>query len=304
MAAPAPTPAPAPATTPTKRSPWPGRIGMALGLVLAIAIVGGVIGSVLPRGYSVESSIVIDAPPSRIFSKVDSLRAWQEWCPWTDANPSLKGIENSYSGPETGKDATWSWKHSSGDGKLWITASTRNRDVVFDMTFADFPVMHSYIQLEEEAGKTKVIWKSEGEVRSGPIDGWFTLIMPSVLKGEYDSGLAKLKTLAEAEEAANPTPAGGRGGMGGGMGGGAGGGFGGPGGGAGAPAAAGAESGAASADAASETTTPESSTTEEGKAPESSESSPENGTAPAASEGSASPPMSQPDNEVFSPKTS
>ena len=270
---------------------------MALGLVLAIAIVGGVIGSVLPRGYSVESSIVIDAPPSRIFSKVDSLRAWQEWCPWTDANPGLKGIENSYSGPEAGKDATWSWKHSSGDGKLWITASTRNRDVVFDMTFADFPVMHSYIQLEEEAGKTKVIWKSEGAVRSGPIDGWFTLIMPSVLKGEYDSGLAKLKTLAEAEEAANPTPAGGRGGMGGGLGGGFGGaGFGGAAG--GAPAAAGAESGAAPTDAASEAATPENSTAEEGKAPESSEGSPENGTAPTATEDSASPPMPQPESDA------
>jgi len=169
-------------------------------LLLIGAIIGifAVIGSLLPRSYDFSTQIEIDAPPTAIFPKINSLRDWQDWS--MQFNPTaIDDLEIEYNGEPAGVGAAKSWSDIRGTGKLWITKSSPDSSLEYEMTFANFPKMASQITLEPLQNKTRVSWNSQGKLPGGPFYGYFGWLFSTQMRNEYDKSLEKLKTLVESE---------------------------------------------------------------------------------------------------------
>ncbi len=179
-----------------------------LRILAAVAVFAGIvmlIGALIPRGFETTSSVVIDAPPEKVFPYVNRIRMWSDWTSW---NPhEIADLTVEYSGNETGQGAIQTWTEPRGSGKLWITASVENESVEFTSSFANFPDMQSSLTLIPQDGKTRVKWVSTGSLPAGPFYGWFGLTFSDSLQREYKKSLDRLKRLVETEPGpATPSP--------------------------------------------------------------------------------------------------
>ena len=57
--------------------------------------------------FAITRSLVMDTTPERLHELVDDFRQWRGWSPWEDLDPDL---ERTYSGPESGVGARYTWK--------------------------------------------------------------------------------------------------------------------------------------------------------------------------------------------------
>ena len=78
------------------------RIVLGTVVLLGLVVIG--VGFALPSEYKVERSVVIEAPPDRIYPFVATPRRWVQWSIWTRRDPAMT-IE--YFGPESGTGAGW-----------------------------------------------------------------------------------------------------------------------------------------------------------------------------------------------------
>jgi hypothetical protein len=168
------------------------RLIAVLGL-LALVICG--IGLMLPRDYSIESEVDINAPSAEVFAMINSLPNWQQWSPWnTDVIPDL---EIKYSGQKEGVGSVQHWKEGRGQGVLTITSSDPETGIEYKMQFANFPEMHGAIGIQKIASGTHVRWSSEGELPNRPFYGYFRFLFDRQMTYQYETGLSKLKSTLE-----------------------------------------------------------------------------------------------------------
>lgn len=168
-------------------------------LVTAIIAFFALIGSLLPRSYSFETSIEIAADPQVVFTEVNSLRRWPSWS--RQFNPELiEGLQISYNGEEQGIGAAQSWQDVRGDGKLWIIDSEPGKLIAYQMKFDRFPAMSSEIRLAPTTTGTRVLWKSSGKLPGGPFYGYFGWLFGIQMKNEYQKSLEGLKALLEPKK--------------------------------------------------------------------------------------------------------
>ena len=170
------------------------RLALLVGTIVGIFII---VGSLLPRSYSFTSEIEIADGPEKIFPMINSLQNWQQWSrQW---NPDeIESLEIHYNGKPAGVGAAQSWTDVRGSGKLWITESTADQSIEYEMTFANFPKMTSQIELFPENSMTRVKWSSQGTLPGGPFYGYFAAFFSSQMQSEYRSSLEKLKSVVES----------------------------------------------------------------------------------------------------------
>ena len=171
------------------------RVFMVLGSILVVL---AVIGMVLPSHVRVERSTVINAPPSRVYAYVDSLEAWVAWSPWYEAEPDAK---YTYSGPETGEGATVEWVGEVvGTGKQVITESLPHASIKTSLDFGSQGMATADWTFEETDDEgTKVTWGFDTDLGLNPIARYMGLMMNRWIGADYEKGLAKLKSVCEAE---------------------------------------------------------------------------------------------------------
>lgn len=170
-------------------------VRVVLGLVALLVVLVGV-GFFLPRDWSVEQSITVQAPPERILPFLETPTEWASWTVWTKER--FPDMETHFSGPKRGKGATWSWKgESSGNGTMTITGSDPAKGITFDLKFEDFPGVQGAIRLEKEGAATRVVWAMDGTVDGDPLSRWFARLMGPMMQGDLQGGLEKLKARAE-----------------------------------------------------------------------------------------------------------
>ncbi|MEZ0274997.1 MAG: SRPBCC family protein, partial [Roseimicrobium sp.] len=157
-----------------------------------------------PAEFQVSRSTVIAAPTPVVFDQVNNLKKWHDWSPWAKRDPNMK---LTYSGPESGKDASYAWVGNSevGEGKMTIVDSRPNEKVEFKLEFfkpfeatnaADFKFV-------PEGDKTKVTWSMNGKHNFvGKMICMF-MDMDKMVGGDFEQGLATMKANAE-QEAATP----------------------------------------------------------------------------------------------------
>jgi uncharacterized protein YndB with AHSA1/START domain len=172
------------------------RIVLGTVVLLGLVVIG--IGFALPAGYKVERSLVIEAPPERIFPFIAAPRRWAQWSIWTRRDPAM-AIE--YFGPESGAGAGWRWdSKTEGRGEMTLVEADPARGLRYTLYFPDFDSTSSgAIVLAASGIGTKVTWTNAGDVGHNPLKHYMAAAMDRLVGPDFDAGLHNLKALAEKQ---------------------------------------------------------------------------------------------------------
>lgn len=150
--------------------------------------------AVLPSKAHFERSIVVSAPPAAVFALVRSQRGFDRFNPFRVEDP---GLQTMFTGPDAGPGATMSWRGKAGDGKQTVVRETRDRSVVMQLDLgAQGQPLQTY-QLMPVTGGTRVTWALDAKFGMNPVARVFGLQLDRFLGPSYETGLARLKRVAE-----------------------------------------------------------------------------------------------------------
>lgn len=162
--------------------------------VLLAVLVGG--GMLLSPHFTVVRSITIQAPAERIYPLVADPHGWARWSAWHRRDPAM---QIDYSGPASGAGAGWAWRsHSEGDGRMRFTAAEPGKRLSYELFFPDFGrTSHGQFRFDPNGDGTQVTWTMDGDMGRNPLHRWLGLCMNLLVGPDFDSGLARLKAIAE-----------------------------------------------------------------------------------------------------------
>jgi uncharacterized protein YndB with AHSA1/START domain len=171
---------------------------IALGLGAAIALLAVVV-ALQPATFAIERTVSIAAPPAVIYPHIASVRAMDVWSPWSKLDPDLA---IHYEGPESGVGAQSVWEGPQmGSGSVTVTSVAPEREVEMRLRMQGPMTVDNRVlfTLAPSAQSTDVTWRMEGA--NGFAGKAMSLVFDSdrMVGGEFEKGLAALKTLAEAE---------------------------------------------------------------------------------------------------------
>jgi hypothetical protein len=172
----------------------PILIALAIIVVLFVVIVAS-----RPSDFRVSRSLAMAAPAETAFAQVNTLRNWEAWNPWGKLDPNCK---LTYEGPPSGVGASYSWAGNAkvGEGRSTIVDSKPAELVRFRLEF--FKPMKATNTAEftfkPDGSKTTVTWTMTG--KNNFIGKAFGLIVncDKMCGGQFEKGLADMKTVAEA----------------------------------------------------------------------------------------------------------
>lgn len=150
-----------------------------------------------PDTFTVRRAALIAAPPEQIFPLIDDLHAQSAWSPF-EKDPNMK---RTYSGSPRGAGAVYAWdgNRQVGAGRLAITDSQAPSKVMLHLEMERPFKAKNVVEflLERDGGGTSVSW-----IMRGPqpyMAKLLGLVMncDKMVGGEFEAGLAKLKTLVE-----------------------------------------------------------------------------------------------------------
>lgn len=164
--------------------------------VVAIIVLLVLAGFLMPGQVHVERSVVIDAPPAKVFPHLCDFEASQKWSPWAERDPNMT---NEYTGTACTVGHSHSWKGNSdvGTGKQTVTALEQDKRVETDLDFGEQGTAKAVLTITAEGAGSKVTWGFDSDMGMNPIGRWFGLFMDGMIGGDYEKGLAKLKGIAE-----------------------------------------------------------------------------------------------------------
>jgi uncharacterized protein YndB with AHSA1/START domain len=151
-----------------------------------------------PDDYRLTRSTVMAAPAARVFAQVNDLKKWDDWSPWAKLDPNAKV---TFSGPQAGPGATFTWDSNDkvGAGTMTITESRPNVRIATrtDFTRPFEGSSQSDFVFSEAGGQTNVIWSMFGKQNFiGKAMCLFTS-MEQTLGPDVEKGLAQLKQVSE-----------------------------------------------------------------------------------------------------------
>ncbi|MGQ0672425.1 MAG: SRPBCC family protein [Hyphomicrobium sp.] len=169
-------------------------------LLVLLALVA--FASTRPDTFEVRRSLVIGAPRETIFPLIDDLRAFNTWNPFVKPDPQIR---LSYSGPPSGKGAAhdWTGNRNVGEGRVEITDSQPPSRITM-LLHMKKPMQALNVvdfTLEPAGSATRVTWAMKGtSTLAGKLMG-LVFNMDRMVGGQFEKGLADLKTTAERSSA-------------------------------------------------------------------------------------------------------
>jgi uncharacterized protein YndB with AHSA1/START domain len=171
-------------------------------LIALLVIILGFLGFVAtrPNTYHVERSTSIAAPNDIVFATIDDLHRWTEWSPWEKLDPQMK---RTFVGPGAGPGASYGWAGSAkvGEGRMTITEAQPNQRVVFKLEFIKpfQSVSTATLALVPDGQSTRVTWSLDGNHNFMSKAMCLFVSMDKMEGGDFESGLANLKRVTEAD---------------------------------------------------------------------------------------------------------
>jgi hypothetical protein len=170
-------------------------------LVIAVAIVGGVVVAVAtrPTNFRIIRVATFSVPLSDTFEQVNDLRKWEAWSPWAKMDPAMK---RTYEGPPAGTGAVHAWKGNGkvGEGRMTITESRPSELVRIKLEFLKpFKATNTAEFTFKPIGEqTEVTWSMSG--RNNFFGKAFDLFMnmDKTVGRDFERGLSSMKELLEA----------------------------------------------------------------------------------------------------------
>lgn len=170
---------------------------LVLGILLLAALLVAV-SFALPQQVAVARSTVINAPEGDIFPFLNSPRNFNKWSPWAARDPNT---EYEFFGPEAGVGAGMKWKSENpdvGQGTQKIIESEPNASVKLTLDFGEMGNAEATYVLRPSGAGTEVQWGFETDVGNNPMMRWMGLMFDRWVGKDYETGLAKLKSMVEA----------------------------------------------------------------------------------------------------------
>jgi uncharacterized protein YndB with AHSA1/START domain len=166
-------------------------------LALAVAVVL-VLAARKPDAFSVHRSAAIKASPEKIYPLIADFRNWGLWSPWEKKDPAMK---RSFSGPESGKGASYAWEGNKdvGKGSMTVADVDPPSKVALNLDFEKPFEAHNIVTftLTPKGDTTEVVWSMEGPT---PFIGKIMHVfidMDRMVGGDFETGLANPKAAAE-----------------------------------------------------------------------------------------------------------
>ena len=168
--------------------------GLAL-LVLALLIYA----ASKPDTFLVQRSILVKAPPEKIFPLIDNFHQWKKWSPWEKVDPALK---RTYSGAESGIGAIYQWDGNKniGQGQMEILEMRPPTKLRIKIDFLAPFEGHNTVEFTLEAqGDSTLV----SHAMFGPSPYISKLMgiffnMDKMIGDKFEEGLHSLKAIAEA----------------------------------------------------------------------------------------------------------
>ena len=153
-----------------------------------------------PSTFLLQRSIVINAPPEKVFVLINDFHNWNQWAPQDKEDPTM---QRTFAGPNSGIGATSDWdsKGSAGKGHTEIVESASPSKVSVKVEFAKPFVAHAVndFTLQPSGTGTQVTWHwsmQSSMVYVLNLTGIF--VNTDKKMGEhFEAGLKNLKAAAE-----------------------------------------------------------------------------------------------------------
>jgi hypothetical protein len=182
---------------PRKRSVWKLFL---LALVVIIASLAAVV-AMQPNEFRVSRSATMSAAPAAVFAQVNDFHRWENWSPWVKMDPEAK---LSYEGPTSGEGAKFSWDGNSdvGAGSMTIVESQPSERIGIKLDFVRpfAGTSATLFTFEPQGDETKVTWNMAGENNFIAKAIGLVIDCDKMVGEQFEIGLAKMKTIAEAAE--------------------------------------------------------------------------------------------------------
>ncbi len=174
------------------------KIILAAVAIIIIALI--IIISRQPDTFHLSRSTKIAALPEAIFPHVNELKKWSAWSPFEKMDPEMK---KTFAGPDSGVGSSMAWVGNSqaGEGAMTITESKPSELVKFRLDFKKpmESTSNAHFTFKPEGDQTVVTWEMDGA--NSFMSKTFQLFMDldKMVGGQFDDGLAKLKSVVEAK---------------------------------------------------------------------------------------------------------
>lgn len=172
------------------------KIIMGLAVIVA-AFVAVVVAQ--PSEFRIVRTTSMAAPAPIVFAQVNDFHGWEAWSPWAKIDPAMK---QTYAGAPAGAGAMYTWAGNSevGEGRMTVTESRPNDLIRIKLEFLKpFAATNAAeFTFKSEGDRTAVTWSMTGQNNFvGKVLCLF-MDMDKVVGGQFDKGLASLKSISEA----------------------------------------------------------------------------------------------------------
>lgn len=172
-------------------------------VVLLLAFAGFV--ATRPAAFHVERSVTVQAPVATIEAQIVDFRAWNAWSPWVKLDPAMK---KTFDGPATGVGAVYGWVGNDkvGEGRMTITEHEPGARVGMRLEFLKpwEATSATAFAFAPEGAATRVTWTMDG---TNDFLGKLMCLfvdMDKQIGGDFERGLASLRSVSEASAAGAP----------------------------------------------------------------------------------------------------
>lgn len=168
--------------------------------IVAVVVLFVLVVAIQPSSYTVARTTTVNAPPAAVYGLVSDFQKWPTWSPWEELDP---GMKKSFTGEAGAVGATYHWtsdKDDVGEGEMTITAVKANESVDYKLEFIKpfAAVNETGFKLASHGSATDVTWTMVGS-KNFMLKGMMLFMdIEGFVAKDFDKGLAKLKTLAEA----------------------------------------------------------------------------------------------------------
>lgn len=176
-----------------RKPPIVQKVIYATGAAIVLLVI---IGLALPRHTRVEVEAQINAHPATVFALANDFRRQALWSPLIDTDPNARVI---YSGPDRGVGATMTWDGAIiGSGTQTIVESRPFEHVSSVINSTEASESRTWFDLDGDGGTTTITWGFEGDHGYNLVSRYFSFMLGSIVRRDYERGLASLKALAES----------------------------------------------------------------------------------------------------------
>ena len=176
-------------------------------VIVAVVFIVALLGfaATRPDSFRLQRSVVIEAPPDKVFALITDFKQWPKWSPWEKLDPNMK---RTHSGTERGVGTVYAWDSPSkaGAGRMEIKEAVPSHKVTIQLDFIrPFAAQNTteftlQAQAQGNTNATQVTWAMSG---ANPYLAKLMQVfisMDSMVGKDFEEGLANLKRVAGGKE--------------------------------------------------------------------------------------------------------